>query len=117
MTLNALFMFALGVVSLPGGMAGRISAIVPTSGRDDRAEILGRALMAKYTVTRTDGKPIPEDEPCFVIRGQDIYAVTMVGYYMDRVKDRVSAGMMRELDDHLHRILKWQEVNGVKVPD
>jgi len=71
----------------------------------------------KYIVTRADGKPIPEDEPCFVIRAQDIYAVTMVNYYMDRVGGRVSPEMYRELDEHLHRIIKWQEEHGAKTPD
>jgi hypothetical protein len=38
--------------------------------------------MNKYIITRTDGKHIPADEPCFVIRGQDKLAAAMVMHYL-----------------------------------
>lgn len=73
--------------------------------------------MSKYIVTRTGGKPIPEDEPCFVIRAQDMFAPVAVACYALAVKNSVSAEMREEIIDHIDRIDEWQVKHGVKIPD
>lgn len=63
-----------------------------------------------------EGDPIPEDEPCLVIRAQDILAVPMlqtylafltVGYY--------DAKVYEELEAHLDALMDWQSDNISKV--
>ena len=45
--------------------------------------------MRKYTIIRNDGgAPIPEDEPCLVIRGQDKVATDMINAYIMHYKHR-----------------------------
>lgn len=41
----------------------------------------------KYRVERLDGKPIPEDEPIFVLRGQDALAARIVHLYADEYRE------------------------------
>lgn len=38
-------------------------------------------------VNRATGKPIPDDEPVFVLRAQDIYAVPLLHAYLSMVKE------------------------------
>jgi hypothetical protein len=38
-------------------------------------------------VNRSTGKPIPDDEPVFVIRGQDIHALPLLHAYLSMVKE------------------------------
>jgi hypothetical protein len=71
----------------------------------------------KYTVTRTDGTPIPPDEPCFVIRAQDLFAIKAVQAYIDLTRDLVRVEMTRELIAHRERIAHWQLEHRPKLPD
>jgi hypothetical protein len=71
----------------------------------------------KYLVRRTDGTPIPEDEPCFVIRAKDAFAIRAVQLYIDQVTDVVDENMITELCTHRERIRKWQRDNETKIPD
>ena len=75
--------------------------------------------MARYVVTRSDGKPIPEDEPCFVIRGQDAFAIRAVQEYINLTLDVVGEEVTDELLAHCERIRKWQADpdHVVKIPD
>jgi hypothetical protein len=72
----------------------------------------------KYRVVRTDGTPIPEGEPVFVIRAQDAFALTTLRHYITATNGVVSFQMSQALEEHFIRILKWQEgSSGSKVPD
>lgn len=77
--------------------------------------------MAKYVVTRTDGTPVPEDEPYFVIRGKDVLAVNMLRHYIDclNILGLMNAQIFREAVGHLNRLSDWQDANRdkVKIPD
>ena len=73
--------------------------------------------MGRYIVTRADGRPVPEDEPCFVIRAQDAFALRAVQEYINLTLDVVSEDVTGELLAHRERIRKWQQDNPVKIPD
>ena len=73
--------------------------------------------MSRYIVTRADGRPIPEDEPCFIIRGQDAFALRAVQEYINLTLDVVSVAVTDELLAHRERIRKWQQDHPVKIPD
>lgn len=76
--------------------------------------------MAKYIVSRTDGTPVPIDEPYFVVRATDIFAAAMIRYYMDlTTKMNLPYEMTKELMAHLNRLSDWQDNNRdkVKIPD
>jgi hypothetical protein len=72
---------------------------------------------AKYRVERADGKPIPPDEPCFVIRAQDRFAVQAVDAYIKLVEGHVSDQMIADLQWHAADIIRWQLDHPPKVPD
>jgi hypothetical protein len=53
--------------------------IIPTG-----AVVDATTTTPRYAVTRISGQPIPDGEPCFVIRAQDAFAVRAVQAYIDR---------------------------------
>jgi hypothetical protein len=73
--------------------------------------------MAKYVVTRSDGRPIPEDEPCFVIRGQDAFAIKAIDAYIELTRGVVTPEVTRELEAHRGRLVKWRTEYPIKLPD
>lgn len=73
--------------------------------------------MARYVVTRSDGRPIPEDEPCFVVRGQDAFALRAIQDYINLTLDVVSPEVTGELLAHGERIRRWQQEHPPKLPD
>lgn len=75
--------------------------------------------MAKYVVSRSDGTPVPEDEPCFVIRAQDMFSAKIVQMYIGLVEHLVDDDMVEELVAHFMRIKEWQRENKdkIKIPD
>lgn len=57
------------------------------------------------------GNPIPDDEPCFVIRGQDLLALKMIDAYINllyETPDKVDEGVVEDLLAHQLRIAEWQ---------
>lgn len=77
---------------------------------------------ARYVVRKADGvggKPIPEDEPCLVIRGQDMLAVRMMRVYIDfyTLLEDYEDAVVDELNEHLDDLLSWQSAHGVKTAD
>jgi len=70
-------------------------------------------MAARYLVRKAPGiggSPIGDDEPCIVIRGQDIFAPEMLFDYIqkyekERGKDRAVSG---ELLRHLAILIEWQ---------
>lgn len=75
--------------------------------------------MAKYIVTRSDGVPIPEDEPCLVVRAQDVFAPAVLRHYMDMTRELVPAHVTSALERHWQRLMAWRDDNEdrIKVPD
>lgn len=78
--------------------------------------------MARYVVEKApgvDGAPIPEDEPCLVIRAQDVLAVRMMRLYIDfyTLLDDHQEDVVEELNDHLDRLVYWQLEHPTKTAD
>ena len=61
---------------------------------------------------------IPEDEPVFLLRGQDALAPSLLLDWASRMRslggDPTMADMVRA---HANSMIRWQNENGVKVPD
>lgn len=61
---------------------------------------------------------IPEDEPVFLLRGQDRFAVPMLSYYASLVaRETGDQAHINAIYDHAHRIAHWQSEHGSKTPD
>lgn len=78
--------------------------------------------MAKYIVTRADGTPISEDEPCFVIRASDVFALAVVSFYMNISQGAGFANgagreFGRQVYEHFCAIDRWQRAHPPKIPD
>lgn len=77
--------------------------------------------MAKYVVTRTDGTPVPVDEPYFVVRAQDILAQKMIRHYINELGEfgMMNTQIWKDILAHLDRLEDWQDANRdkVKIPD
>lgn len=74
----------------------------------------------RYIVEKNDGipgAPIPEDEPCLVIRGQDLLAPFMLQQYIDNYNQFTEAdnAVITDLREHLAILLEWQMNNADKV--
>lgn len=76
----------------------------------------------RYIVRKADGvdgPPIPTDEPCLVIRGQDLLAARMMRLYIDfyTLLDEHSDDVVDELSAHLGVLIDWQMAHAPKVAD
>lgn len=62
---------------------------------------------------------IPQDEPVFLMRGQDKHAISTLLFYIDQVKHEPNFDqqVVDSLTKHLEAIRNWQEVIKVKTPD
>lgn len=74
----------------------------------------------RYIVEKNDGvpgAPIPHDEPCLVIRGQDLLAPFMLQQYIDNYEQFYDADIevVTDLREHLAILLQWQMDNAEKV--
>ena len=78
-------------------------------------------MTARYVVRKADGidgPPIPDDEPCVVIRGQDFLAIGMLATYIGMYKagpGPKDSRVIEELEAHFERLLDWQDANPDKV--
>lgn len=63
------------------------------------------------------GDPIPDDEPCLVIRAQDTLAPIMLQWYIDLycTFETAQDEVREELLDHLRTLLTWQVDHAEKV--
>ena len=83
------------------------------------------ARQARYVVQKAphvDGPPIPSDEPCIVIRGQDQMALPVMDFYLVHYETMLSIGLgdqrvLEELLQHREAIQEWQDANGSKIAD
>jgi hypothetical protein len=76
----------------------------------------------RYQVQKSDGisgPPIPPDEPCLVIRAQDVFASVMLEIYLalyrDLHADDRDRGVIADLIDHLKVMRQWQADNPSKL--
>ncbi len=61
---------------------------------------------------------IPEDEPVFLIRGQDISAVpTLLAWARSAEMVGASKEIVQMVRDHASDMILWQEQHGSKVAD
>lgn len=65
----------------------------------------------KYLVTRADGSPLPEGEPYFVLRGQDIFAYQSLSHYYSTLWENgydFKSDFMRNLEQHVNEMRLWE---------
>lgn len=62
---------------------------------------------------------IPEDEPVFLLRGQDKWAPAVVAYYAKLVEAAPGhcVAIARNAKEHAEAMRKWQGENETKAPD
>lgn len=80
------------------------------------------ARVARYIVKKAPhvgGNPIPEDEPCLVVRAQDKLAVDVLRYYIDEYNEEIDADpkVIEELEEHLNHLILWQMSHPTKIAD
>lgn len=73
----------------------------------------------RYIVSKAPGiggPAIPEDEPCLVVRAQDVLAPAILKNYIRLANDLgVSEDVLTELDNHLDTLYKWRDENRFKL--
>ena len=61
---------------------------------------------------------IPEDEPVFLLRAQDVTAPAVVEYWVMKARD---AGALENIveaaENQAEEMRKWQREHGIKIPD
>ena len=75
---------------------------------------------AKTKLIKSDGTPVPEDEPFFVLRGQDSLAVKAIHRYLMLCKEHGCSDEHLETIAHNSMVIQhWQSQNPdlVKLPD
>jgi hypothetical protein len=60
---------------------------------------------------------IPDDEPVFLLRGQDKHAPGTLRFYAGLLEESGNIGMAEELRRHAKDMLIWQKSKKVKEPD
>jgi hypothetical protein len=63
-----------------------------------------------------EGK-IPEDEPVFLLRAQDVYAPSTLRYYAKLLEEDGNTEMAEELRVHARQMVVWQKSVRVHIPD
>jgi hypothetical protein len=64
------------------------------------------------------GDPIPDDEPCLVVRGQDVLAVDMLTTYIARYNSLghdADPEVLEEMMRNREQLIQWQKDNPEKV--
>lgn len=79
-------------------------------------------MARRYVVVKAEGvagPPIQADEPCFVIRANDVLAQRMLNHYIDAwvELDGDVEPILSELIAHQQAVGDWQRSHGVKVAD
>ena len=64
----------------------------------------------------TAGK-IPETEPVFLLRAQDVYAPSTLRFYAKLLEDDGNLEMAEELRGHARQMVVWQKSVRVHLPD
>jgi hypothetical protein len=64
----------------------------------------------------TAGK-IPDDEPVFLLRAQDVHAPSTLRFYAKQLEENGNMEMAEELRLHARQMLIWQKSVRVHKPD
>jgi hypothetical protein len=71
----------------------------------------------KYGKITTERGSIPEDEPVFLLRAQDVAALPTLGDYLENCRAAgASQAHMDGISSAIHRFHDWQESHTAKVP-
>jgi len=62
-------------------------------------------------------RKIPEDEPVFLLRAQDVYAPSTLRHYAQLLEEGGNVEMAEELRAHARQMLVWQKSVRVHKPD
>ncbi|HEX2396380.1 MAG TPA: hypothetical protein VHI78_13620 [Bacteroidales bacterium] len=60
---------------------------------------------------------IPDDEPVFLLRAQDVYAPSTLRFYAKLLEDDGNLEMAEELRTHARQMVVWQKSVRVHLPD
>lgn len=61
---------------------------------------------------------IPEDEPVFLLRAQDVVAPEVVSYWIELAKDSGALpNIIEAAKKHVGLMVEWQREHGMKIPD
>lgn len=61
---------------------------------------------------------IPAEEPVFLIRAQDVTAPLVVKYWAEQAERHgASEGIVKSAREQAMRMVDWQRINKVKIPD
>jgi hypothetical protein len=62
---------------------------------------------------------IPQDEPVFLLRAQDIFAPTMLKIYVALIQQSTSPdeNIIRNTENHIEAMIQWQRNNKCQHPD
>lgn len=60
---------------------------------------------------------IPDGEPVFLLRAQDVHAPATLRYYANLLEEAGNHEMANELRAHARQMIVWQKSVKVKVPD
>ena len=63
-----------------------------------------------------EGK-IPEDEPVFLLRAQDVHAPSTLRHYAKLLEESGNMEMAEELRGHARQMVVWQKSVRVHLPD
>ena len=86
------------------------------------------ARQARYVIQKAPGiggDPIPEDEPCIVVRAQDRLALSVIDYYLAAYRGLeatlglgpTAGEVLEELEQHRNAIEAWQRNHPTKYAD
>lgn len=67
-------------------------------------------------VNRTTGKAIPEDEPIFILRAQDLHFVTAMEFYASCCRDREHQAAVKNIS-LAGQSFRGQHIDRMKEPD
>ena len=68
----------------------------------------------KYKVTKLYGDPIPEDEPAFVLRARDFYALAALYAYLDRCHEQYPE-FRTQIENICDEFYEWRSANADKL--
>ncbi len=60
---------------------------------------------------------IPENEPVFLLRAQDVYAPSTLRFYAKLLEEDGNNEMAEELRNHARQMVVWQKSVRVHLPD
>lgn len=73
---------------------------------------------ADYDEIQDPREEIPEDEPVFILRGQDVCTPVAMQAYIDSARfNGATENFIAAIDAHLVRVNEWQRDVKKKVPD